>query len=79
MKNHRRKRLLDGDESGSDDEDHFSNYMSQLTNPSTTPNHEHEDELETSSEDDEDEEEYIDPNDDGRSYKKSNSLIQKVH
>ncbi|KHC67898.1 SIT4-associating protein/190 [Candida albicans P78042] len=71
----KKKDFLDGDESGSDDDDHFSNYMSQqLTNPSTTPNHEHEDELETSSEDDEDEEEYIDPNDDGRSYKKSNSL-----
>ncbi|RCK65351.1 hypothetical protein Cantr_01016 [Candida viswanathii] len=76
----KKKDLLDSDESESDDDDHFSNYMSQqLTNPSITPNHEHEDELETSSEDDEEEDdEYIDPNDDGMSYKKTNSLYDST-
>ncbi|KAI5959952.1 SAP190 [Candida pseudojiufengensis] len=82
-----KKDLLDSDESESDDDDQFSNYMSQqLTNNNQDRE---EDELESSSEDDEeqsthhsnDEEEeneidddYIDPNDDGLSYKKSNHL-----
>lgn len=75
----KKKDLLDSDESESDDDDHFSNYMSQqLTNPSITPNHEHEDELETSSEDDEEDDEYIDPNDDGMSYRKTNSLYDST-
>lgn len=75
----KKRDLLDSDESESDDDDHFSNYMSQqLTNPSITPNHEHEDELETSSEDDDEDDEYIDPNDDGMSYKKTNSLYDST-
>ena len=74
-----KKDLLDSDESESDEDDHFSNYMSQqLANSSNTANQERE---ESSSEDDEehivnedDADDYIDPNDDGMSYKKSNPL-----
>ncbi|KAI5949429.1 SAP190 [Candida jiufengensis] len=78
-----KKDLLDSDESESDDDDQFSNYMSQQL---TNKNQDREDELESSSEDDDEEikhddeddddetDEYIDPNDDGLSYKKSNPL-----
>lgn len=76
-----KKDLLDSDESESDEDDHFSNYMSQqLANTSNNANQERE---ESSSEEDEDDkhitnegdaDDYIDPNDDGMSYKKSNPL-----
>ncbi|KAK6455367.1 SIT4-associating protein ser/thr phosphatase [Scheffersomyces xylosifermentans] len=82
----RNERALESDESESDDDDHFTNYMSQqLTNPAST---EIVSSVESSSTpiavkdkitldlgaDYEHGDDYIDPNDDGMSYKKSNPL-----
>ncbi|KAG5419608.1 SAP190 [Candida metapsilosis] len=81
-----KKELLDSDESESDEDDHFSNYMSQqLANTSNNANQEREES--SSEEDDEDDkhttnendaDDYIDPNDDGMSYKKSNPLYDNM-
>ncbi|EGW29852.1 uncharacterized protein SPAPADRAFT_157951 [Spathaspora passalidarum NRRL Y-27907] len=71
----KKKHLLETEESESDDDDHFSNYMSQqLTSPAAQP-----DEFTSSEEEeeivpDDDDDDYIDPNDDGLSYKKPNPL-----
>lgn len=78
------KHRFESDESESDDDDHFTNYMSdQLTK---TPNTEFISKKSPSSSssssatmtptsvDEFDDDEYIDPNDDGLSYKKSNPL-----
>lgn len=72
------------DDSESDDDEHFRNYMSQqLTNtasteivPSSEPAYKvmSQNHLQINDNIDEDDEDYIDPNDDGCSYKKSNPL-----
>ncbi|KAK6461501.1 SIT4-associating protein ser/thr phosphatase [Scheffersomyces coipomensis] len=78
-------RILDSDESESDDDDHFTNYMtSQLTNTAANDITNHATTTATStttpalsySANDvyEDTDDYVDPNDDGLSYKKSHPL-----
>ncbi|KAK6202345.1 SIT4-associating protein ser/thr phosphatase [Scheffersomyces amazonensis] len=86
-------RTTDSDESESDDDDHFTNYMtSQLTNPATTSEITSSSTTSTSTintsttikeanrsssiteAEFEDADEYVDPNDDGMSYKKSHPL-----
>ncbi|KAI3405473.2 SAP190 [Candida oxycetoniae] len=93
----KKKDLLDSDESESDEDEHFSNYMSeQLTSASININKKsNEGEFESSNKDEdnekvsgdddsdcessgEDSDEYIDPNDDGMSYKKLNPLYDNL-
>lgn len=80
------KNRFDSDESESDDDDHFSNYMSgQLTSTANTefvhdkgvtnPSVEQPYPVTLPQDDDED---YIDPNDDGMSYKKTHPLYDST-
>lgn len=69
------KDRLDSDESESDDDDHFTNYMSQqLTNTASTDIATGRTSPDIPEPEFSDADEYIDPNDDGMSYKKSNPL-----
>lgn len=59
-----------------DEDDHFSNYMTQeLVNPELPDKSD--EEISSSDEDDEPRNDYIDPNDDGNSYKKFNPLYDE--
>ncbi|WLF81550.1 sporulation-induced protein [Lodderomyces elongisporus] len=78
--------LLDSDESESDDDDQFSNFMAQqlasnsnheVKDPSSRSDEIHK-RLDSDDSSSEDSDEYIDPNDDGMSYKKSNPLYDNL-